>query len=237
MAFKEAVHPISKEACHPAESLFKEKPPMKKKRIQILVITALVLVVTSLSAFAVPPKTYTTEINAICAVPDIEVVVPSGMNAYLNPESLSATIDGRLENGQIISAPSWIENRSVVPIQLDVSITGTINSDSDMALVSESTKNQDLRSKWAFVYFEIQSANARNWSSWDSKYNEDKHMLVRVGTRTRKNAVRLDAGGSDNSFGVYRLAGDCVENPRSPWTTQDGFDVEVVFTFTPLPVI
>lgn len=211
---------------------------MKKKRIQCFVMAALMLMMTILPAFAVPPKTYTTEINAICAIPDIEVVVPSSdPNLILNPGSLGAMMNGQLENGQIISVPSWIENRSVVPIKLDVSITGEIKSGSDMSLTSEPTKNQDLTSKKAFVYFEIQSANARNWSSWAPRYNEDKHMLVRVGTRSRKDVVTLDAKGEgNNSFGVYRLTGDCVENPRSPWTSQDGFNVEVVFTFTPLPV-
>lgn len=35
------------------------------------------------------------------------------------------------------------------------------------------------------------------------------------------------------SIAVFRLSGDCVTTPRTPWTEADTFEVTVVFSFTP----
>jgi hypothetical protein len=60
--------------------------------------------------------------------------------------------------------------------------------------------------------------------------------VVRESSQIKKNVIILDAHDNEKRFGAFRLSGDCVQNPREPWTNEDGVEVEVVFTFTPLPL-
>ena len=100
-----------------------------------------------------------------------------------------------------------------------------------MRLLSESTLGQERTSTRAFIYFEIQAADDPDAVAWDEKYSDEKHLVIRPGTKIRKDIVTLGADGQPLSYGAFRLTGDCVEAPRSPWTEADGIDVSIAFTF------
>lgn len=206
-----------------------------KKRLALCLIAAMVLL---LPIPAQASNTSNTVITAKPYLPDIkiEVVVPASGNVYINPNRLPIEVDTSIENKQIVSDSLAIENLSDVPLSVSVEVTGTIKGGSDMGLASESTAGEDTTAKRAFMFFEIQSASDPSAVTWSNVYREDKHILIRESTRTGKNIIILGAADQAKRYGVFRVNGDCVQNPRDAWTEKDGVKVEVAFTFSPLPV-
>lgn len=177
-----------------------------------------------------------TRIDAQCSLPEISVTIPATAEVFINPYRMPVEIDAASSTEQIISTPACIENKSKVPLSVTVTVTAEIREDSDMRLSTSSTKTQTTTSKSAFVYFEMQAASSPNQVSWDSEYDAEKHLLVRSGTsRPKAGMAILDQADQPNHFGAFRLTGDCIPTPRFPWTEADGIDVEIAFTFKPLP--
>lgn len=206
-----------------------------KKKLLLGVVLALLL---SATAFA-GEDGYQTEINATCNLPEISVTVPSSAEVFINPYRLPLTIESNETTAQIVSSPACIENKSSVPISVTATVIGAVKEGSDMRLYSASTIEQELTSKRAFVYFEMQPATSSNPADaeWDSIYNEEKHVIVRDGSpKTKKDIVTIAQADQPKHFGAFRLSGDCVPAPRRAWTEADGIDVEITFTFRPLPV-
>ena len=205
-----------------------------KKRLMLCLIAVLLL----LPPVPARASSGNTVITAEPYLPDIkiEVVVPASGNVYINPNRLPIEVDASIENKQIVSDSLAIENLSDVPLSVSVEVTGTIKGGSDMRLASESTAGEDTTAKRAFMFFEIQSASNPTSVSWSDVYREDKHILIRESTRTGKNIIILGAADQAKRYGVFRVNGDCVQNPRDAWTENDGVEVEVAFTFSPLPV-
>lgn len=205
-----------------------------KKRLALCLIAALLL----LPPVPARASSGNTVITAEPYLPDIkiEVVVPASGNVYINPNRLPIEVDASIENKQIISDSLAIENLSDVPLSVSVEVTGTIKSGSDLRLASESTVGEDTTAKRAFMFFEIQSVSDPSAVTWSNVYREDKHILIRESTRTGKNIIILGAADQAKRYGVFRVNGDCVQNPRDAWTEKDGVEVEVAFTFSPLPV-
>lgn len=198
---------------------------------------ALLMLLASVPAAAAADK-HSTVITAECLLPDvmIQVVVPTESKVYVNPQSLPVKIDGKIVESQIISEPACIENQSEVPLAIATSVTGTIKSGSNMALSSTSTQEAATTSKRAFIYFEMKASDSSDVTQveWDDAYDENNHILVRTTSKTQKDFLILGAKGTQGSFGAFRLAGDCVANPSIPWTGEDGVNVDVAFTFTPM---
>lgn len=205
-----------------------------KKRILLLVVLALVL---STQAFA-SREQYSTKIDAVCNLPEISVIVPATAEIFINPYQLTLSIEGTNTNAQIVSSPACIENKSEVPLSVTVTLNCDVDPKSDMRLVTSSTRGENINRKYAFIYFEIQANNSSNANraTWDSEFDEERHIIVRDGeTRPRTNMVTIDQADRSNHFGAFRLTGDCVSEPRDPWTESDKIDVAITFTFTPLP--
>ena len=200
-------------------------------------LLALLTMLASVSV-ASAANEYSTVITAECLLPDvmIQVVVPTESQVYVNPQSLPVRVDGKIVKSQIISEPSCIENQSEVPLAVTTSVTGTIKSGSDMFLSSTSTHEVSTTIKKAFIYFEMKASDSSDVTQveWDDAYDENNHILVRTTAKAKKNYLILGAKDTQGSFGAFRLAGDCVANPRIPWTVEDGVDVNVTFTFTPV---
>lgn len=209
-----------------------------KKRLKLCLFLALLLSLSSPARALAAQGGSSTELTAEPYLPDIkiEVVVPATGNVYINPYQLPIEVDGKIENKQVISDTFGLENQSEVPLQVDVEVTGTIKPGSTMGLLSTSTKKVTTTMKRAFMYFEIHTASDPTAVEWDSKYSSSKHIVVRESSQSKKNIIRLDACDNEKRFGAFRLSGDCVQKPREPWSSEDGVDVEVVFTFTPLPL-
>lgn len=204
-----------------------------KKKLLLGVILVLLLSLTA-PAYAAQ-NGCTTKIDTLCNLPEIQVTVPATAEVYINPFEIPVEIDGASITEQIVSTPASIENRSDVPLKVTVAVTGGIKAASSMRLVTSSTRGGTSRTKSAFVYFEIQASNSASSAVWDSTFNSTKHIVVRDGEgRPVKDVVTLDQAGKPNHFGVFRLTGDCVPTPRDAWTEDDGIDVKIAFTFTPL---
>lgn len=209
-----------------------------KKRLKLCLILALMLSLSSTAYALAAQGGSSTEITAEPYLPDIkiEVVVPAAGNVYINPYQLPLEVDGKIENKQVISSTFAIENQSEVPLGVNVEVTGKIKPESTMGLLTRSASSVTTTMKKAFMYFEIHTVSDTSAVEWDSKYSSSKHIVVRESSQIKKNVIILDAHDNEKRFGAFRLSGDCVQNPREPWTNEDGVEVEVVFTFTPLPL-
>ena len=70
---------------------------------------------------------------------------------------------------------------------------------------------------------------------WDSVYDADEHVLIGTTTASKNAIVTLDEADGEKSYGAFLLSGDCITEPTKPWKSTDKLNVNVVFTFTPLP--
>ena len=207
---------------------------MKKK----LLLSAVLSFLLSATAFA-SGGSYQTTVDALCNLPEISVTVPSSAEVFINPYKIPITIESDESTAQIVSTPACIENKSTVPLSIPATVIGTIKEGSDMGLYAYSTQEQELTSKRAFVYLEMQASASSSPADvdWDSEYDVEKHIVIRAGVpRTKKDMVTIAQADQPKHFGAFRLTGDCVATPRKPWTEADGIDVEIAFTFKALPV-
>ena len=204
---------------------------MKKKLPLCLVLTVLLSLLLQTQATCLTSGK--TKITARTLLPTIEVVVPTTGQVYINPTRLSINLGHKIDNGQIISTPSAIENQSEVPVKVNADVTCTIKSGSNIQLESSSTAGSSSQEKKAFIYFEIQATSDPETVSWDGAYNAAKHMLIQPGTQSRKELTTLAAGDGGKRYGAFRLTGDCIASPESPWKTTDGVKLNIAFTFTP----
>lgn len=208
---------------------------MKRKLIAFMTAVLALLSVSPVSVFAtVTNSSAKIEVQGMTELPKIVVTIPTGGQLFINPYQLPVEIDGESTTEQIVSSPVNIENGSKVPLNVDVTVVGTINEDSDMTLNTMTLKNLATTAKKAFIYFEMQAVSDPGQVEWDSAYNMSKHLLVRTTSSTKKSITTLEQADKPNHFGAFRLTGDCVPTPKSSWTEADGITVTIAFTFTPL---
>lgn len=207
-----------------------------KKRLSLGLVLSLLLAVLSTSAGAVSKTT--TRIVAEPYLPDIqiEVVVPASGNVYINPKQLPVKIGATIQDNQIVSDAFVMENLSEVPLSVSVDVTGKVKTGSKMTLSSASTADSTSTLKRAFLFFEIHAASDPDSVAWSDSYDEDQHIVIRTIKRTVKNIVTLGSADQAKRYGAFRLAGDCTQEPKEAWTSKDGVTVDVIFTFSPLPV-
>lgn len=206
-----------------------------KRRILCCVFIALLVLSVPFPALAGGQQNVTTEITASCNLPEIMVTVPATGAVYINPYEIPVEIDGASLTEQIVSTPAAIENQSEVPLSVTVTLTGKVDAGSDMRLVTSSTKGGGGTRKYAFIYFEMQVVSNPNQVTWDSEFDEEKHIVVRDGEgRPWKNMVTIAQADQPDHFCAFRLTGDCVPEPRDPWTENDRLDVSIAFSFEPL---
>lgn len=214
-----------------------------RKRLLCVVLT-LAMLFSVQSAAAATGTTQSTVITATLTdkTPTIKVTVPATAEVFVNPHQLPVSINSKSTREQIISTPCLITNESDVPIQVDVTVTGTINEGSNMSLVTRTTKNSTSTSKRAFIYLEFQPADTNDLKKvkWDAAYDKSKHIVVTTAARSKANVLTLAETTLDGEiaekggYAAFRLAGDVIASPKKAWTEDDGLTVEVAFTFTPL---
>ena len=212
---------------------------MRMKKPACLAAVALLALLTVPASAATRPAGIqggSTKFTAESFLPDVEiqVCVPAESKLYINPLSLPVEIDGTVENKQIVCETSHIENRSVVPVVVDVTVSGAVKEGSDMTLYSASTQGSTAIAKRAFFYFEMQAVDDPAHVEWSGGYDSTEHIPVRLYARTKREIVTLDAAGGETCYGAFHLDGDCIPTPKNPWTEADGVDVTVVFTFRPI---
>lgn len=215
---------------------------MKRKRLLCAVLALVLLFSTQPTALALFDNQRSTVVDATCRLPVIKVAVPTSAKVYINPFALPVSIRGQSEEQQIVCSHVWIANRSDADIEVDVTVTGAVKEGSTMSLATSPTGGTGTDKK-AFVYFEIHQADDSDYDlvDWDPAYDAEKHIVVIAGVPvTKKNIVTLPALTLDNEiapggYAPFRLTGDAVRTPTDKWTTKDGINVTVAFTFTPLP--
>lgn len=188
-------------------------------------------------AFAAGADGYRTEITALCELPEISVVVPATAQIFINPYQVPVSIASTESTAQIVSTPASIENKSKVPLQVSVTAVGTVWDGSSLFLTGASTGGTGVI-KRAFLYFEMRASAAAvlPQSDWDAAYDAQKHLIVRDFEMPERKMAILSATGGTKPFGAFRITGDCSTAPREAWSEEDGVDVKIAFTFSPLPV-
>lgn len=217
---------------------------MKAKNIASLIAAVALMLCMAVPAHA----TSKTVITATFKAPTIRVSVPSTGKVYINPAklSISASTGVRFDAAanvvpQVVSAPSCIRNESEVPVEVNISATGTVSSGSGITLVKTSTAGSTSKNKNLFMFLQMKAVDADTASdlesiTWDSTYNAENHVLIGTTAKSKNAIVTLDEKDGDNSYGAFLLSGDCITKPTKPWKSTDKLNVNVVFTFTPLPL-
>lgn len=211
---------------------------MKIKKPVCLIAAALAALLSVPAEAKMPPGIYggSTEIEAECVIPDVEIQVnvPAGADLCINPLGLPVEINGEISNEQILCETSYIENQSVVPLVVDASVIGAVKEGSDMVLSASSTESSTSTSKRAFFYFEMQAVDDPAQVEWYGAYDSNEHIVVRTYAKTKRSIATLGAAGAEGCYGAFHLAGDCIAAPKNEWTEADGVNVTITFTFTPI---
>lgn len=219
---------------------------MRKRLLCVALTLAMLFSAQSAAAAAQTGNTRSMIITADTRLPTISVTVPGSAWVLINPYRLDVDIDGDETDEQIICAPCYIISESDIPLDVGVKVTAAVNTGSDMVLATSSTKGSTGGSKRAFVYFEMQYCDSEDLDvvEWDSAYNPAKHILVTTAPEgnAKSGVLRLDPLTPDMYLGekgcaAFRLTGDAAVAPENAWTSDDGLNVSVAFTFTPVPYV
>lgn len=214
---------------------------MKQKRLLCAGLALVLLFSAQPAALAVASRTTVIDANRV-RLPVIRLTIPTRGSVYINPLKLPVSIGDAESEDQIVSAPACIANQSEVPVEVDITVTGTIKTGSNMKLVTTPTGGTG-DAKNAFVYFEIHQSNSEDPEdvTWDSSYNASKHAVIIAGVpRSYPSTLTLpgitpNGEVASGGYAPFRLTGDAVKTPTIPWTTKDGINVIVSFTCRPLP--
>lgn len=206
------------------------------KRKLLFCVAFVLLLAATPPAFAAEQQDMTTTFTAECTLPEIVVTVPTTSAVFINPYQLPVVIDANETDEQIVSTPASIENKSEVPLSVTVTVNCVVDEQSDMRLVTSSTEKEGSSRKNVFIYFEMQVVSDPDHVTWDSEFDDEKHIVVRSGaSKTRKDMVTIAAADQPNHFGAFRLSGDCIISPKKPWTENDKINVSITFSFTAIP--
>lgn len=213
---------------------------MKRKRLFCAILTA-ALFLSIQPAVIATGNMRSTIIRATCKLPTIQVTVPTNASVYINPLRLPVSIGDGDADEQIISTPAAIANKSEVPLSVDVAVLGAVKTGSGMTLAAAPTGGTGTE-KSAFVYFEIKQADSEFLEDvqWDPFYDAANHMVILDGVPVTRQKIMtlpaktLDGEVAKGGYAQFRLTGDAVLDPTTPWNNRDGINVVVAFTFTPL---
>ena len=211
---------------------------MKNRKIFASLIAVLMMVTmlsTQTAEAAVGPNKRSVKITAKCVLPKtaISVTVPGSTRRYVNPSKISIrTTNNITVDGQIISLPYYIENKSEVPVSVSVSVKGTVKTGSKMTL----SGSGESSSKEADVRFEMVKTSKPESPSWESSSwsGVDVSIPVTTTAQSEEDVMVLDQVDKRDRYAVFHLAGDCTPDPDPAWKTTDGFYTDIVFTFKQL---
>ena len=215
-----------------------------KQKVLLCALTALVLLSFTRPAAALLSNERGTVIEAMTRMPIINVTVPGSAEVFINPFQLPLEIDGESRREQIVCTPAMIASASDVPLKVGVTVRGAVKEGSDMTLAASPTGGNGT-TKSAFVYFEIVQSNSDyiSKSLWADAYDPAKHILVSTGgPQSKQDMLTLppmtkDGDIAKGGYAPFRLAGDAVRNPASEWDKNDGINVMITFSFTPVSYV
>lgn len=188
----------------------------------------------------------------------LAVTVPTTGKAVINPYGLPIALsDSYNLSGQGISnaAPLTIQNRSAVPLDVNVSITSAPLADSTFVFETNNALGASETGNKGLVKFEMFSAPALTEATLEDEDTliggfaalDSANALPANGVQLKGVAgtpdeatkiLTLREGSADGELqaggaAYFRLTGEAVKAPATPWTAADGFTATIAFTFEP----
>lgn len=217
-----------------------------KKRILATVLAAMMLTSTAV-VFAEDAVisavdengayTSATDYTGTTKVPTIKVTVPTEGSIVINPYGMDA--DGEGDTSEVVSAAALIKNESDVAISVDVKTTGTLPEGSEMVLAKSALTGKET-TKSACLWVEAWAAEedgtlaeGAEWkTAYDSRVNKNQAIIVK-GDTTVKGIAQMAAGNETATYAAFKVLGDVVAEPATPWADKDTVNVKVAYTFVP----
>lgn len=226
---------------------------MNLKRFGATVMATVMALALTVPAFA----SATTNLTGTYSPITLAVTVPTTGKAIINPYGLPYKLDDTTSiSGEQITtgAPLLIQNKSVVALSVDVSITGkaigTFAFDDDPIEAAETGNLGNVRFQM-FKAAGVTETNATELEALNPKFaalaEDDAECDVVIKTTatgdtptavTAADILTLKEGTADGELqdggaAFFRLSGTVAKKPTTAWTKNDGFTVAVVFSFNP----
>lgn len=226
---------------------------LNKKRFASAALAGALALSMVTPAFA---SSKTTNITGTYNAITLSVAVPTTGKAIINPYGLPYTVgEGVTITGEKITtaAPLTVQNLSSVPLEVNVSITGTKTGGFEFeTAASLGSSETGKKGVVKFEIFDALGVNATTIENTDALVEQfsklksaDASGSVQItgqatpDTNTAGTPVvilreatsdgTLQAGGA----AFFRLAGDVVKSPATSWAATDGFTAAIAFTFEP----
>lgn len=149
----------------------------------------------------------------------VSAVLPDNATMKLNPSSTKGTPD-LSEDDEGYVAPATSKNAFV---KLDVvAAPASVKGDDDDTLADNIIKEYAKEANWASAKSVVVGTKAAT--------GENLATLSKATVDSTDGTFTAYAAGS---IALFRLSGDCVTAPKTPWAETDTFTVNVAFTFTP----
>lgn len=186
----------------------------------------------------------------------LAVSVPSTGKAVINPYGLPIALNDTYSiSGQGISnaAPLTVQNRSAVPLTVDVSITGAVLG--NFAFETGSSISTTETGNKGLVKFEMFPAPALTEATLENEDTliggfaalDSANALPSGGVQVKgvtgtpdaaTNIMTLREGDENGSLqaggaAYFRLTGQAVKKPNTAWAAADGFTATIAFSFSP----
>ena len=225
---------------------------MKFKKLVSTALAGVMALSMTATAFAADTDLQqTSEITGTTQTPTISISVPATGDVILNPYKMSVDIseaqDGSdMVTNQIISANTFIKNKTDVALSVSATVTGKTAGEAVFATAT-TQGSKAVTTKSAFVYLEVIDAGAgdddsatepttaltdASWKAYDAKAANQALLSAKAVTKANMLTVPAVADGA-SSFIAYRLAGDAASAPTKAWTSADTVGANIAFTITP----
>lgn len=195
----------------------------------IIVLTAAFPALTH--AAGIPYTGSAFESNALVVLPVVDVDIPTSAGAIVvNPYALRVDED----DSQIISDVQTLTNRTPLPLQVSVSVTGTVNGEAKFS-DTKVTKRETEKKIFLYLIFQEQTDpdDIRQVS-----YNPDnvKHILLSKSTVKKTDFITLKkAPLPDANYLSFQVFGNCAGSPTKEWTGNDTVGMTIAFSFKMVP--
>lgn len=205
------------------------------------VATALPVAVSAQASFydgILPdPVSGTTVLTGRVQEPTINVTVPESGTIILNPYRIAIPMGEETVSEQVISDTQYIVNHSDVGISVGATVVGTTTG--NVQLVPESTAQETEPANNAFLYLEMQAAvpeeeGVLEWTPYDASKNNQIIATQEETSKSRMLVLEAPADSQTGTWGAFRMLGDLSSLPKELWSADDGVNVTVTFTFTPV---
>lgn len=174
------------------------------------------------------------ELTSVTKGAVIEVIVPSSLSIGLNPYEMNVKLeDGALKDdtakgAQVISPVYKIENRSSLPIDVDVAVTGTLNGDGMEFAAAKPTTGDTKKSVYVQMQYGPGATNATTVTG--------TKKLTLAATQVKGDKQTMAAYDKDSSTTtsnyLFTFSGNLNAKSTTAWTADDTIGATIAFTFS-----